>query len=164
MHILTNSAMGTSSQGALAKSTIVRAGVAWVPHNSSDKMTVTLVIITDAQNRVVQTSAIISALGPSGDASTTPSSLTVTPTTLTVGCGQTGTSALTGSGTYTAAVTSTGLAPGAFTVVGTAGAIPGTVSFVRNNGFAVASSNITVNVVAGIFTVPVTVTVPVSCP
>lgn len=123
-------------------------------------------IVTDAQNRVVQSSAVIGALGPSGDAVvSTPTALTVAPTTHTLLCGQTGTSTLSGSGIYTASLLTTGVPAGAFSVIGTTGTIPGTISFTRNNGIAAASPNtITVNLVAGTIAIPVTVTIPASCP
>ena len=123
-------------------------------------------VVTDAQNRVVQSSSVIGALGPSGDAVVpTPTTLTVAPTTHTLLCGQTGTSTLSGSGTYTASVSTTGVPAGAFSVIGTTGAIPGTISFTRNNGIAAASpTTITVNLVAGTIAIPVTVTIPASCP
>ena len=124
-------------------------------------------IVTDAQNRVIETSQIVGALGPAGDAppTPTPTSLTVTPTSQTLLCGQTGTSTLSGSGTYTSTITTAGVPPGSFTVTPASGAIPGTISFTRNNGVAALSpTTITVNIVAGTVTVPVTVNVPASCP
>ena len=124
-------------------------------------------IVTDAQNRAIETAQVIGELGPAGDAPppVVATSLTVTPTTHTLLCGQTGTSTLSGSGTYTATVTTPGVPAGSFTVVPTAGPIPGTISFTRNNGIATASpTTITVNLVAGTITVPVTVNVPANCP
>jgi hypothetical protein len=124
-------------------------------------------IVTDAQNRVIETSQVKGEAGPAGDAAPTPTptALTVTPTTQTLLCGQTGTSTLSGSGTYTSTVTTAGVPAGAFTVTPASGAIPGTISFTRNNGVAALSpTTITVNVVAGTITVPVTVNVPASCP
>ncbi len=124
-------------------------------------------IVTDAQNRVIETSQVKGELGPAGDAppTPTPTSLTVTPTTQTLLCGQTGTSTLSGSGTYTSTITTAGVPPGSFTVTPASGAIPGTISFTRNNGVAALSpTTITVNIVAGTVTVPVTVNVPASCP
>ena len=124
-------------------------------------------IVTDAQNRVVETSQVIGALGPAGDALPPPvaSSLTVTPTSHALLCGQTGTSTTSGSGTFTATVTTPGVPPGAFTVTPTSGTIGNTISFTRNNGVVTASpTTITVNVVAGATTIPVTVTVPANCP
>ena len=124
-------------------------------------------IVTDAQNRFVESSSVISVLGPSGDAVVpTPTALTIAPTNHTLLCGQTGTSTLSGAGTYTATVTTAGVPPGAFTVTPTAGAIPGTISFTRNAPTPTLTSptTIVVNLVAGSTTVPVTVNVPANCP
>ena len=124
-------------------------------------------IVTDALNRVIETSQVIGVAGPAGDAAPAPvpTSLSVNPATHTLVCGQTGTSTLAGSGSYTATVTTSGVPPGAFTVTPTAGTIPGTISFTRNNGVAAASPTvITVNLVAGTITQVVTVNVPANCP
>ena len=125
-------------------------------------------IVTDKQNRVIETSQIIGVLGPAGDApppTLPPTALTVTPTTQNLLCGQTGTSVLAGSGTYTSTVTTAGVPPGSFTVTPASGALPGTISFTRNNGVAALSpTNIAVSIVSGTFTATVTVTVPASCP
>ena len=124
-------------------------------------------IVTDALNRVIETSQVIGVAGPAGDAvpAPVPTSLSVNPATHTLVCGQTGTSTLAGSGSYTATVTTSGVPPGAFTVTPTAGTIPGTISFTRNNGVAAASPTvITVNLVAGTITQVVTVNVPANCP
>jgi hypothetical protein len=131
-------------------------------------------IITDKQNRAIESSSVIGLAGPAGDAlpPVTPTSLTVTPTTHTLLCGQTGTSTLAGFGTYTASVTSAGVSPGAFTVAPTAGTIGGTISFTRNTSPVLPATtppttspaSIVVNIVAGSITVPVTINVPISCP
>lgn len=127
-------------------------------------------IVTDALNRTVETSQVIGEQGPAGDAVPTPPASTVTaaPTTHNVGCGQTATSTLAGNGTYTATVTTPGIPPAAFTFTPTTGAIPGSISFTRraNDGVAQAPvpASITVNVVAGTTTVPITINVPVHCP
>lgn len=125
-------------------------------------------IVTDAQNRFVESSSVIGVLGPAGDAPppVVATSLSVSPTTHTLLCGQTGTSTLSGSGTYTATVTTPGVPPGAFTVTPTAGSIPGTISFTRNAPTPTLTSPtvINVNLVAGSTTVPVTVNVPANCP
>ncbi len=132
-------------------------------------------IVTDAQNRVIETSQVKGELGPAGDAPVvTATALTVTPTTFTLGCGQTGTSNLTGSGVYTATVTTPGVPPGVLTVTPTSGTIPGTISFTRNTSVPPAPAvpvpplasptTITVNLVAGTITTPVVLTVPANCP
>ena len=124
-------------------------------------------IVTDAQNFFIETSQVIGVAGPAGDAAPAPvaTALSVNPASHTLVCGQTGTSTLAGSGSYTATVTTSGVPPGAFTVTPTAGTIPGTISFTRNNGVAAASPTvITVNLVAGTITQVVTVNVPANCP
>jgi len=127
-------------------------------------------IVTDLLNRVVESSLVVGAASPAGDAAPAPvaPSITVTPTTLTVGCGQTGTASVSGSGTFTATVSTAGVPPGAFTVTPTTGPIPGTISFTRNTSVPPAApltspTQIVVNV-SGATTVPVTVNVPASCP
>ena len=127
-------------------------------------------IVTDAQNRVVETSQVIGVLGPAGDAppAATPASLTVTPVTHTLLCGQTGTSTTSGTGTFTTTVTTPGVGSGAFTVTPSSGPVGTSISFTRNVGTVAtpltSPTSITVNVVAGTITVPVTVNVPASCP
>ena len=125
-------------------------------------------IVTDAQNRVIETPLVIGVLGPVGDALppvVPPTALTVTPTTQTLTCGQTGTSVLAGSGTYTSTVTTVGVPSGSFTVTPASGNVPGTISFTRNSGVAALSpTNIAVSIVSGTFTATVNVTVPASCP
>jgi hypothetical protein len=128
------------------------------------------IVVTDATNRVLESPSVIGVAGPAGDtppAAVAPT-LAVTPTALTVGCGQTGTVALTGSGTYTATVSTAGVPAAAFTIAPAAGTIPGTISFTRNTSVPPAPAitsptTIVVNVV-GATAVPVTVTVPATCP
>jgi hypothetical protein len=124
-------------------------------------------IVADAQNRSIETASVISVVGPAGDAppAAVPTALTVTPTTHTLLCGQTGTSTTSGSGTFTATVTTPGVPAGSFTVTPTSGPIGSPISFTRNVGVAAASpTQILVNVVAGTITSVVTVNVPASCP
>ena len=128
-------------------------------------------IVTDALNRVIESPSVVGVAGPAGDAPPPPvaPTIAVTPTTLTVGCGDTGTVSVSGSGTFTTSVSTAGVPPGAFTVSPPTGTIPGTISFTRNVGTfapvspASATRNIVVNI-AGATVVPVTVTVPASCP
>ena len=127
-------------------------------------------IVTDAQNRALESPSVIGVVGPAGDAppAVIPPTITVTPTTLAVGCGQTGTVSVSGSGTFTATVSTAGVPPGAFVITPSAGAIPGTISFTRNTSVSPAApitspTSILVNV-AGATVVPVTVTVPATCP
>ena len=123
-------------------------------------------IVTDALNRAIESPSVASVLGPAGDAPppTVPPTIIVTPTSLTVGCGQTGTASVSGSGTFTATVSTAGVPAGSFTVTPTAGAIPGTISFTRNNGIAAASPTSIVVNVTGATVIPVTITVPANCP
>ena len=125
-------------------------------------------IVTDAQNRVIETAQVAGALGPAGDAAPAApaTSLTVTPTAHTVGCGQTGTSTTSGSGNFTATVTTPGVPPGAFTVTPTSGSIGNSISFTRNAPTPLLTSptTINVNIVAGTITSTVVVTVPANCP
>lgn len=127
-------------------------------------------IVTDAQNRALESPSVIGVVGPAGDAppAVIPATITITPTALAVGCGQTGTVSVSGSGTFTATVSTAGVPPGAFVVTPTAGLIPGTISFTRNTSVPPAApvtspTTIVVNV-AGATVVPVTVTVPATCP
>ena len=128
-------------------------------------------IVTDAQNRVIETSQVIGVASPPGDAApTTPApSLVVSPTTLFVGCGQTGTVATSGSGAYTATVSTAGVPPGSFTVTPSAGTVPGTISFTRNTSTLPAApitspTSILVNISVATTIVGVVVTVPATCP
>ena len=123
-------------------------------------------IVTDALNRAIESPSVTSELGPAGDAPppTVPPTIAITPTSLTVGCGQTGTASVSGSGTFTATVSTAGVPAGSFTVTPTAGAIPGTISFTRNNGVAAASPTSIVVNVTGEKVIPVTITVPANCP
>ena len=132
-------------------------------------------IVTDAQNRVIESAQVVGVAGPAGDAppAATPPSLAVSPVALTIGCGQTGSVSLSGFGNFTAVIASAGVPPASagppavpagLTVTPTSGAIPGTVSFTRNSGNAGASpATIIVNIV-GATVVPVTLTVPPICP
>ena len=127
---------------------------------------VAALIVTDALNRVSESATVSGIAGAAGEApppAVVPS-IKVSPTTLTVGCGQTGTASVSGSGTFTATVSTAGVPPGSFTVTPTAGAIPGTISFTRNNGVATASPTSIVVNVAGATVEAVTVNVPASCP
>jgi hypothetical protein len=123
-------------------------------------------IVTDAQNRAVETSSVVSVLGPAGDAPppVVAASVTPSPTAHTLSCGQTATSTLTGSGTYTATVTTPGVPAGTFTVAPTVGAVPGTISFTRNApSAALPIGTIIVNLVAGSAAAQaVTITIPLA--
>ena len=130
-------------------------------------------IITDAQNRVVESARVIGEAGPAGDAAPvpTPPSLTVAPEIITIGCGQIGTVSLAGSGTFTATV-STGLSVSTALVLSNAsGSIPGTVSITRNAGSvgvpavpATPTVSASVSIVSATIARTVTITTPQSCP
>ena len=129
-------------------------------------------VVTDSRNRVVESAAVIGAAGPAGDAAPapTPPSLTVSPTTVTVGCGQTGSVSLAGSGNFTVTVSTAGVPSTALFATPSSGAIPATVSFTRGPGTinapatAVPSNvNVLFNV-AGATIVGVTITTPQVCP
>ena len=136
-----------------------------------------VLIVTDLLNRVVESSLVVGAASPAGDAAPAPVAPTidVSPKTLNVGCGQTGTVSVSGSGTFTTAVSTAGVPAGSFTVTPPTGPIPGTISFMRINPVptvppappapltTTSPTSIVVNV-AGATIVPVTVTVPASCP
>ena len=149
---------------------------------------VATLVVTDAQNRAIESPTVTSGVGPAGDVGPAPvvvaPSLTVSPTSHTLVCtranlaavpptlgaGQSATSTLAGSGTYTATITTPGVPSGAFTVAPTTGTIgPGSaITFTRNaRPTAIdtpSPTTITVNIVLGTITVPVTVTVPALCP
>ena len=124
-------------------------------------------IVTDAQNRVVESSSVTSVQGPAGDAAPapTPTALTVTPTSHTLACGDVGTSTTAGSGTFTATVTTPGVPSGAFTVSPPSGPVGTSISFRRNAPYMIPATGpqtvpatITVNIVAGTITQTVTIT------
>ena len=128
-------------------------------------------IVTDAQNRVIETSQVIGVAGPAGDAppTPTPTTLTVSPLSHTLLCGQTGTSTTTGSGTFTATQTTPGAAAsGALNVTPSMGANGTSISFTRVSPTPVTvppstvPSSISVNVVAGTITQTVVLTLPVN--
>ena len=142
------------------------------------------ILVTDSLNRVLESPSFISVAGPAGDAipAPTPPALTVSPQVLAVGCGQTGSVSLTGFGQFVTNVTTAGIPGGAFTVTPPAGSIPTSVSFTRGTGTGGVASTIVVPPqippsplpvggtttvlvnISGATIVPVTVTVPISCP
>lgn len=120
-------------------------------------------IITDARGLAIETAPLEGARGPSGDAAPAQT-LAVSPSTVTLGCGQSVSLALTGSGSFTAtrvqSVDST-----LFVVTPTAGSIPNSVTISRastgtistGNGGGAVLPSVTVNFVSGSTVVPVTV-------
>jgi hypothetical protein len=123
-------------------------------------------IVTDATGRTIETSSLISAQGAKGDAITTPPSLTVNVTSLTIDCGASSSVTVSGNGTYTTTIAGTtdGLfvTPSADTLT-TDGA---SVTIAVNSGSSF--SNPRVDFVNGSITKSVAITVttltPGSCP
>ena len=116
-------------------------------------------IVTDATGRTIETSSLVSVQGAKGDAVIpTPPALTVTPTSLSIACGKSGSVSVTGNGTFSTLVFgSIFSANGGFTVSPSAGAIPNTVTFSATTGSI--SSPISVDFSNGPLTQRVTVTV-----
>ena len=124
-------------------------------------------IVTDAQNRFIETSQVIGALGPAGDAPPPPvaNTFTASPTVVSLACGASAAISLSGTaGTYTAAVTTPGVPVGAFSIIPSTGPVPGTVSLQRNNVGNGSPTSIIVTFVAGSISQAVTVSVPANCP
>ena len=119
-------------------------------------------IITDATGRTIETSSLISVQGAKGDAITTPPSLNVNVTSLTIACGASGSVTVGGSGTYTTTIVGTigGLfvTPSADTL--TAGGASVTIAVNRGSSF----SNPRVDFVNGSITKSVAITVTTSTP
>lgn len=124
-------------------------------------------IVTDSKGLTIETSQIISQQGDKGEAATA-TTLTVAPTAVTVGCGQSASVNLVGAGNFTASIVTGGVNAGAnagtFTVSPTAGPIPSVVTFSRGTTGPSQPTTITVNIVAGSTVTPVTVTTQASCP
>jgi hypothetical protein len=110
-------------------------------------------IVTDSKGLTIETPQIIGQQGDTGAAST----LTVAPTAVTLGCNQTASVSLVGSGTYTTNVVTAGASGPNFGVSPSSGTLPATVSFIRS-GAGTVPTPITVNIVAGATVVPVQVT------
>lgn len=135
--------------------------------------------ITDATKRTIESPQVIGTAGPAGDAvpvvPVVPNSIAVTPTALTLGCNETGTVNITGSGNFYATISTAGVIPPGGTqqlinfidITPSSGviSIPTTMSFKRKAG-GVSPTTIVVNVAggAGAAVVPVTLTVPAICP
>ena len=126
-------------------------------------------LVTDASGRVIESPQIIAERGADNSATSIP--LTIVPPTMTIGCGQSASVSLIGSGTFISSVTTPGASPN-FTVSPTSGPLPATVTFTRTNIGTVPTS-IIINFVSGTTIVPFAVTVqtgtstpltPGSCP
>ena len=122
-------------------------------------------IVTDASGRTVETSTLEALRGAKGDAITTPPSLTVSATSLTIACGASSSVTVAGSGSYTTTIVGTtgGLfvSPSSDTLV--SGGAPVTITVNRSSSF----SNPRVDFVNGSITKSVAINVtptPGSCP
>jgi hypothetical protein len=127
-------------------------------------------VVTDAADRSVETAAIDAQRGDKGDAATPPTATVlsaVSPSTLSIGCGQSASVSVAGSGTFFTNVVTAGVPTSAFSVTAT-NTIPGSVTFTRlknTSGTAIAlPSEIVVNIVAGTTIKEVKITTPISCP
>ena len=128
-------------------------------------------IVTDASGRTVETSTLETLKGPNGNTVTTSTAaLAVTPTSLTVTCGNSSSVSVTGSGAFSTFAQGTGSfssSPGAgFTLSPSAGAIPSTVTFTASTGsiFSPILVDFTNGTLTQRVTVTVTGTVSGSCP
>lgn len=123
-------------------------------------------IVTDSTGRTVETSLLEGVQGDKGDAIAT-TTFTASPTALTLGCGQSGTINLTGSGNFTVTVVQSAASPPAFTVAPLSGSIPGTLTISRAAGTLatpsiIATGNattptVTVNLISGNVVTPISV-------
>lgn len=122
-------------------------------------------IITDSKGLSIETAQIIAQQGDAGDAAApVTTTLTVAPTSITVGCGQSASISLAGSGNFSTSIVTAGVNAG-FTIAPTAGTIPSPVTFRRDATPAnTQPTSIIVNVVAGATITPVTVNTPATCP
>jgi len=122
-------------------------------------------IVTDATNRSIETSQVIGVKGKDAAAAPaptpTPPSLAASPTTFTLACAGSQTVTLAGVGSYTTNFSTTGITTELTLTPGT-GTVPGSITFTRNSG--TTPTTIVVNVVNGTIIVPLTITVPATCP
>jgi hypothetical protein len=120
-------------------------------------------IVTDSKGLTIETAAIDSQQGDKGDAATA-TTLTIAPTAISVGCGQSASINLVGSGSFTTQIVTAGVDATKFIVSPTAGAIPSTITFSRSSAANTEPTSIVVNVVAGATVTPVTIATPATCP
>lgn len=123
----------------------------------------TSLIVTDSKGLSIETASIEAQQGDKGDTAPT-TTLTVAPTAVTVGCGQTASVTVAGSGNFSTTVTTAGVNPLHFSVSPTAGPIPSTISFMRANTGTGVPTAIRVNVIAGSTVTGVDVTTTAACP
>jgi hypothetical protein len=118
-------------------------------------------LVTDSRGLVIQTAQLAGVRGPNGDAAPA-TSLSVSPTVVSLGCNSSVSVALAGSGAYTVSLVQSAVAPN-FTVSRTSGTLPGdsTVTFTRTSSGTVATGAatpaITANFNSGSSVVPVTI-------
>ena len=111
-------------------------------------------IVTDSKGLAIETASIDAQQGDNGAAATT-GSLTVTPSQLLLGCGQSATVLLTGSGNYTATPVLQNINSTLFSFTPSAGSIPGSITFTRSNTgnvsgtFSLSGTEIDVNIASG---------------
>ena len=118
-------------------------------------------IVTDSNRLAIETALIDSQRGDPG-ADATPTALTVSPETTTVGCNQKVPINTVGSGTFTTSVVTAGADAPAFTVDPPRGTIGDSVTIARNNpasGTNSVPTSVTVNFIAGTIVKSVKVTV-----
>lgn len=123
-------------------------------------------IVTDSTGRTVETSLLEGVQGDKGDAVAT-TTFAASPTALTLGCGQSGTINLTGSGSFAVTVVQAAASPPAFTVSPLSGTVPGTITMSRAAGTiptpsVIATGNattptVTVNIISGNVVTPISV-------
>ena len=117
-------------------------------------------IVTDASGRAIETSSLISLKGAQGDAVTVVS-LTVTPATLSVACGTSGSLTVSGAGSFTSAIFGAGPSGAGLTVSPSAGALStsGTnVSVSANAGTVYSNPRVSFSNGGLSSSVPITVT------
>ncbi len=120
-------------------------------------------IVTDSKGLTIETAQIVAQQGDKGDAATA-TTLTVSPTAVTVGCGQSSSINLVGAGNFTVSLVTAGVDPNKFAISPTAGSIPSVVTFTRSAAASAGTipGTIVANIVAGATVTPVTITN--SCP
>lgn len=118
-------------------------------------------IVTDSRGLAIETSVLEGARGPAGDAAVVQS-LTATPSSVNLGCNQSASISLSGSGSFAISVVQAGLAPN-FTATANQLSLPATLTVTRSGTGTIprgaTTDPITVNLVSGGGTVvPVNVT------
>jgi hypothetical protein len=123
----------------------------------------TAIIVTDSSGKAIETAAIDAQQGDKGDAVTpTPTpSLVASPSTLDIGCNQSGVVSATGAGSFTATVITPGVPSGALTVTPPSGSLPTSITVTRprnaSNTPITLPSSVVVNIVISNKIEPVTI-------